>query len=163
SEGLEQETALLGPTSLGGTCVAECDDMARPRDDRAAFPLRHSRRGLVAMETQYAVHSMDAHAPLDAAPDALEGRCTMTHSKPAPAKIRPHRAGTAGFTLVEMMAALTVVGIIGGMAIPRIDFDRYRADAAGRLVRAVMQSAQRSAIMRQTNVVVSFNLAANQM
>jgi len=56
-----------------------------------------------------------------------------------------------------MLIVLATLGIIASMAIPRIDFDRYRADAAGRMARVILQSAQRSAILRQSNMVVSFD------
>jgi prepilin-type N-terminal cleavage/methylation domain-containing protein len=66
-------------------------------------------------------------------------------------------APAAGFTLVEMLVVLVMLGIVGRMAIPHIDFDRYRADAAGRMARVILQSAQRNAILRQSNVIVSFD------
>lgn len=69
----------------------------------------------------------------------------------------------AGFTLIEMLIVLVILGIVGRMAIPRIDFDRYRADAAGRLSRTVLQSAQRNAIVRQTNIIVSFDASRNAL
>lgn len=64
-----------------------------------------------------------------------------------------------GFTLLELVVVLIMVGIIAGMAVPRLRYDRYRADAGMRVVRSVLQGAQRNAIMRQTNVVVGFDLS----
>jgi prepilin-type N-terminal cleavage/methylation domain-containing protein len=77
-------------------------------------------------------------------------------------RLRRRRA-RAGFTLLELIVVLTIAGIIAGAAVPRIDYDRYRVDAGGRRVRAALQSAQRFAIMRQTNVVVMFDTAGRQM
>lgn len=68
-------------------------------------------------------------------------------------------SGRAAFTLVEMIVVLTVLGIVGTMAIPRIDFDRYRTDAAARIARGALQGAQRSAILRQTNVIVALDVS----
>ncbi|GMV11285.1 MAG: hypothetical protein AMXMBFR55_30190 [Gemmatimonadota bacterium] len=68
-----------------------------------------------------------------------------------------------GFTLLEVVVVLTMVGIIAAMAVPRINFERYRADAGVRTVRTVLQGAQRNAIMRQTNIVVGFDMAARQL
>lgn len=68
-----------------------------------------------------------------------------------------------GFTLLEVVVVLIMVGIIAAMAVPRINFERYRADAGVRTVRTVLQGAQRNAIMRQTNIVVGFDMATRQL
>lgn len=68
-----------------------------------------------------------------------------------------------GFTLLELTVVLIMVGLIAGMAVPRLNYERYRADAAMRTVRSILQGAQRNAIMRQTNVVVGFNMASGLM
>ncbi|MBK8250790.1 MAG: prepilin-type N-terminal cleavage/methylation domain-containing protein [Gemmatimonadetes bacterium] len=73
--------------------------------------------------------------------------------------VRPRR----GFTLLELTVVLIMVGLIAGMAVPRLNYEKYRADAAMRTVRSILQGAQRNAIMRQTNVVVAFNMAAGVM
>jgi len=56
------------------------------------------------------------------------------------------------------VVVLIMVGIIAGMAVPRLNYEKYRADAAMRTVRTVLQGSQRNAIMRQTNVVVGFDV-----
>jgi len=48
-------------------------------------------------------------------------------------------------------------------ALPRFSIARYRADAAGRLVRSLLQTAQRNAITRQSNVIISFDQSDNRM
>jgi prepilin-type N-terminal cleavage/methylation domain-containing protein len=68
-----------------------------------------------------------------------------------------------GFTLLELTVVLIMVSLIAGMAVPRLNYEKYRADAAMRTVRTILQGAQRNAIMRQTNVVVAFNEATNMM
>ena len=69
----------------------------------------------------------------------------------------------SGFTLLELVVVLIMVGLIAGMAVPRLNYEKYRADAAMRTVRSILQGAQRNAIMRQTDVVVGFNTTTNQM
>jgi prepilin-type N-terminal cleavage/methylation domain-containing protein len=69
------------------------------------------------------------------------------------------RDGSRGFTVIELLVVLVMVGVIAVMAVPRIHYERYRADAAMRGVRSSLLGAQRSAIMRQTNVVVGFDEA----
>ncbi len=52
---------------------------------------------------------------------------------------------------------MTVIGIVAAMAIPRIDVSKFRVDAASRGVRGALQLAQRTAIVRQHDVIVSFD------
>jgi prepilin-type N-terminal cleavage/methylation domain-containing protein len=73
------------------------------------------------------------------------------------------RRSRRGFSILELIIVLIMAGIIAGMAVPRLNYDRYRADGAMRVVRTVLQGAQRNAIMRQTNVVVAFDESANLM
>jgi type II secretory pathway pseudopilin PulG len=58
---------------------------------------------------------------------------------------------------------LIMVGIIAGMAIPRLSYEKYRADGAMRTVRSILQGAQRNAIMRQTDVVVGFDITGKKL
>ena len=68
-----------------------------------------------------------------------------------------------GFSLLELTVVLIMVGLIAGWAVPRLNYEKYRAEAGMRTVRTVLQGAQRNAIMRQTNVVVGFNTSTNVM
>lgn len=68
-----------------------------------------------------------------------------------------------GFTLLELVVVLIMIGIIAGMAVPRINYEKYRADAGMRTVRTVLAGAERNAIMRQTNVVVAFDVTNSRM
>lgn len=79
---------------------------------------------------------------------------------------RTQRVGAGprrGFTILELTVVLIMVSLIAGIAVPRLNYERYRADAAMRTVRSILQASQRNAIMRQTNVVVGFNLSAGLM
>jgi len=69
----------------------------------------------------------------------------------------------AGFTLIEALIVITIIGIVAGFGIPRLSTARYKADAAARLVRMQMQLAQRNAITRQSNQVVNFDLTNNKV
>lgn len=56
-----------------------------------------------------------------------------------------------------------MISIIAAMAIPRLNYQRYRADAAMRTVKTILLSAERNAIMRQTNIVVAFDVVGRRM
>jgi prepilin-type N-terminal cleavage/methylation domain-containing protein len=76
------------------------------------------------------------------------------------------RAGEAvrrGFTIIELLMVIGLISIVSAFALPRLSLARYRADAAGRLVRTMLQSQQRNAITRQSNVIVSFDLVGNRI
>jgi prepilin-type N-terminal cleavage/methylation domain-containing protein len=62
-----------------------------------------------------------------------------------------------GLTLIEIIMVVVIIGIMAKVAIPRFNINRYRADGAGRLARVLLQEAQRNAITRQSNVIVSFD------
>ncbi len=68
-----------------------------------------------------------------------------------------------GFTIIELLMVVAVISIVAGWALPKFSIARYRADAAGRLVRLVLQTAQRNAITRQSNVIISFDMTYNRM
>jgi prepilin-type N-terminal cleavage/methylation domain-containing protein len=68
-----------------------------------------------------------------------------------------------GFTVIELLMVVAIISLVAAWALPRFSVARYRADAAGRLVRTLMQTAQRNAITRQSNVIVSFDLTNNRL
>jgi prepilin-type N-terminal cleavage/methylation domain-containing protein len=67
-----------------------------------------------------------------------------------------------GLTLIEIVMVVVIIGIMAKVAIPRFNIDRYRADGAGRLALILLQEAQRNAITRQSNVIVSFDPVINR-
>jgi prepilin-type N-terminal cleavage/methylation domain-containing protein len=68
-----------------------------------------------------------------------------------------------GFTTIEMLIVLVLISITVAWGLPKLSIARYRADAAGRLVRSLLQTAQRNAITRQSNVVISFDSAGRRL
>jgi prepilin-type N-terminal cleavage/methylation domain-containing protein len=68
-----------------------------------------------------------------------------------------------GVTIIELLMVMIILGVVAAMAVPRIDMNASRADAAARAVRGVLQIAQRSAITRQSNVVVTFDSTNRRM
>jgi type II secretory pathway pseudopilin PulG len=73
-----------------------------------------------------------------------------------PRRLRASRPGAA-FTLVEIVIALTLIGLMLAMGLPRLDLTRYRADAAVQNLRSVLMQAQRTALLRQYDVVITID------
>jgi prepilin-type N-terminal cleavage/methylation domain-containing protein len=78
---------------------------------------------------------------------------------------RTERFQRRGFTIIEMVIVLVVAGFLMALAVPKIDFIlmKYRADAAAQLIRSTLQQAQRNSLVRQYDVVVSFDTAGGRI
>ncbi len=68
----------------------------------------------------------------------------------------PLAEGTLGVTLLELMIVIVMIGILAAIAMSRLDWKRYQADAAGRGAMAELASAQRLALSLQANILISF-------
>ncbi len=66
-----------------------------------------------------------------------------------------------GFTLIEMLMVVAMIGIITAIAYPRIDTARFKIDAAMRGVGTTLLASQRTAVTRQHDVVVMFDVPNN--
>ncbi len=75
----------------------------------------------------------------------------------APHQRRQHRE--AGFTLIEIVIVMVMMGAMLALAIPRLNLQRYRTDAAVQGLRSVLMQAQRTALVRQYDVVISIDTA----
>jgi prepilin-type N-terminal cleavage/methylation domain-containing protein len=76
---------------------------------------------------------------------------------------RSHNRIRRGFTLAEIMVVLVITGMMITLAIPRIDTTKWRADAIATIVRTTLQYAQRQAITRQHDMVVSFDTTGERI
>lgn len=84
--------------------------------------------------------------------------------------MRPHAGITdrktsshRGFTLAETMVVLVILAMVITLAIPRMDTSRYRADAVAHIVRTTLQTASRTAITRQHDMIVSFDTLGDRI
>ena len=84
----------------------------------------------------------------------------MPRSVPPPG--RPCLA-PRGFTLVELLLTVTVVGIVLALTLPNLRIDQKQVDAAVRQVGMGLMAAQREAVARQHNVLVVFDTAARTL
>ncbi|MGH7623439.1 MAG: pilus assembly FimT family protein, partial [Gemmatimonadaceae bacterium] len=67
------------------------------------------------------------------------------------------------FTMIETMIVLVIAGLMISLAIPRMDSTKFRADAVAEIVRTTLQDAQRQAITRQHDMVVSFDTSGEEI
>jgi prepilin-type N-terminal cleavage/methylation domain-containing protein len=68
-----------------------------------------------------------------------------------------------GFSMGELLIVLVIIGIVSAMVLPRLDFSRYQVDGGARVVRGALQQAQRAAIVKQHDVVVSFDAGGRRI
>jgi len=67
----------------------------------------------------------------------------------------------AGFTLVELLIVLVVVGVMATLALPALGSGRPRSESGVQVLVGAMLTAQRMAVTSQRNVVVAFDTAAD--
>jgi prepilin-type N-terminal cleavage/methylation domain-containing protein len=68
-----------------------------------------------------------------------------------------------GFSLVEVLISVVIVGILLGFAMSAIDPLRSQMESAMLGLGTSLQGAQRESVARQHNVVVTFDAAANKV
>jgi prepilin-type N-terminal cleavage/methylation domain-containing protein len=68
-----------------------------------------------------------------------------------------------GFTLIEALTVIVIIGLMAGLAIPRSGVATYRANSGAQVVTSTLIYAQRQAISRQADTRVAFDVANNEM
>ena len=68
-----------------------------------------------------------------------------------------------GFTLVEMLIVITMIGIMTGIALWRVDIARYQVNGDIQSIGTTLIASQREAIAKQHNVIVEFDTAGNRV
>lgn len=68
-----------------------------------------------------------------------------------------NRCSRRGVTLTEMMIVVVLLSLVSALALPRLNFAQFKSDDSVRSVRTTLQNAQRLAITRQYDVIVSFD------
>lgn len=78
---------------------------------------------------------------------------------PTPRPAAPRR----GFSLLELVIVMVIMGLVAGFAIPKLTLSSYRVDAIAQQVRSVFQTAQRTSLTRQYDIIVSFDTAKSEL
>lgn len=68
-----------------------------------------------------------------------------------------------GFSMIEMLTTLIIMGIVAAMAVPKLDLSHMKSDAALRQVMTFFVQAQRTALSKQYNVIVSVDVTSNRL
>lgn len=68
-----------------------------------------------------------------------------------------------GFTLIEVVAVLTILGVLLGFAVKRVDLERARLDSSVHATTLTLNAAQRKAALRQHDIVVAMLEADDQL
>ncbi len=66
-----------------------------------------------------------------------------------------------GFTLIEMLIVLVVIGLVVGIAAPKIDVTKFRVESAMQGVGTTLLAVERQAITQQHDVIVMFDVTNN--
>jgi prepilin-type N-terminal cleavage/methylation domain-containing protein len=69
----------------------------------------------------------------------------------------PRSSAKRGFSAVELLIVCAIVGIFATLAYPRVNFTQFQVDSGARTIRVALQNAERLAVTRQYDVVVSFD------
>jgi prepilin-type N-terminal cleavage/methylation domain-containing protein len=72
-------------------------------------------------------------------------------------------SGRRAFTLVEMLIVITMIGILTGIALWRVDIARYQVNGDIQAIGTTLIASQREAIAKQHNVIVVFDTAGNRV
>jgi prepilin-type N-terminal cleavage/methylation domain-containing protein len=66
-----------------------------------------------------------------------------------------------GFTLIEMLIVLVIIGLVVGLAAPKIDVTKFRVESAMQGVGTMLLAVERQAITQQHDVIVMFDVPNN--
>jgi prepilin-type N-terminal cleavage/methylation domain-containing protein len=75
--------------------------------------------------------------------------------------IRHWTAWRRGFTLIEILMTVVLIGMVAAFAVPKLNWSAYRVNGSVRSVTALLGRAQRLAVTDQFNVNVLFDVANN--
>jgi prepilin-type N-terminal cleavage/methylation domain-containing protein len=81
----------------------------------------------------------------------------MPHPPPVRGPSRPRPAPRAGYSLMEVLLVLVLIGIMLVLATPRMNLSPTRTEAAVHALASTLMAAQRAAVSGQHDVVVAFD------
>jgi prepilin-type N-terminal cleavage/methylation domain-containing protein len=67
------------------------------------------------------------------------------------------RSSTAGFTLIEMLIVMAILGLVVAFVAPKIDLTKYKVESSMQGVGMTLLAAEREAITKQHDVILMFD------
>lgn len=77
--------------------------------------------------------------------------------------MRHQTVDRTGFTLIEIVMVVVVIGLMVAIAAPKIDVTGYKVNSAMQVMGATMLTAQRQALTQQHDVIVRFDSAQRRV
>jgi len=68
-----------------------------------------------------------------------------------------------GFTMIEILMVIVLIGIVAGFAVSRVNITGYRMDSNIRLLQNALIGAQQTAITKNVNVQVMFDATSHRV
>jgi prepilin-type N-terminal cleavage/methylation domain-containing protein len=87
----------------------------------------------------------------------------MPHAPSVPGPPRPRSGPRAGYSMMEVLLVLVLIGILVAMAAPRLNLSPTRTEAGVHALASELMAAQRAAVTGQYDVVVAFDAAQRRV
>jgi prepilin-type N-terminal cleavage/methylation domain-containing protein len=78
-------------------------------------------------------------------------------------RLRTTSTASAGFSLIELLLVVVIMGMLGAIALPRIDVAKIQVSSAVQVLSTTMVAAQREAITKQHDIILTFDAANRQV
>lgn len=75
----------------------------------------------------------------------------------------PIRRDRRGFSMVETLMVVVIIGLMAGIALPKFGVSSFQANGGARSLASTLSYAQRQAISQQADIRVAFDVANNRI